>query len=268
MEIALFQKNQVWSTIVLLVVESLTGEKRSDRFILMQELRVHGDDKEMMDAELFVGPSSKFLELIAQTMVSMYPKVVNALGEEALQLFVLDGSGKNHYANCQQACVRLVWSSFAGHGAIVVDERRSQEILDHLLNTLQNSSCKEIKTLKEKAMRLSSKTQAWRHCFKEYKKGDPICMVFNDRVTEPPFVRCEGNAYEPLYIYQLGHGKGKLEVIDMIWPGPHGGLESNEWLKCTSLQPVGHDELTDWTPPPVETSRTGPVRMTRTNHGS
>lgn len=67
------------------------------------------------------------MELIAQTMVSMYPKVVNPLGEEALQLFVLDGFGRNYYANCQQTCVRLVWSSFAGHGAIVVDERRSED---------------------------------------------------------------------------------------------------------------------------------------------
>lgn len=59
-------KSQVWFSIVLLVVESLTGEKRSDRFILMPELRVYGDDKEMMDAELFVAAASFWSSLPKQ----------------------------------------------------------------------------------------------------------------------------------------------------------------------------------------------------------
>lgn len=56
----------MWFSIALLVVESLTGEKRSDRFILMQELRVYGDDKEMMDAELFVAAASSWSSLPKQ----------------------------------------------------------------------------------------------------------------------------------------------------------------------------------------------------------
>lgn len=214
------------------------GEKRTAEFKLFQELEIRGNklDEKSMDPELLVGPTSKFLELIGTVMVELYPWM------ETLHLFVLDGSGKNLHVGVPETFIRLVWPN------IIVDKTRAFGIMDTLLKTLQNTDCDDVKALERKAKNLSE-ANSWKSCLKDkiYHKADPIRMIFNDSVSDPPLSKIEGRPIKPLYIYEFKNKNGILESFECIKDFPD--ISCFDFCRLTSIRQNGGTELTPWVAP-------------------
>jgi len=213
------------------------GEKRTNEFKLFQEIEIRGSKEKMMDVEAFVGPSSKFLQLIGKVMVELYPS------EEKLHLFVLNGSGINHHVGVYETCIRLVWPN------IIVDKNRAASILDILVHRLSHTDVPEVKDLEKKAKGFSE-ANSWRHCLKDgvYVRNDAIRMVYNDSVSDPPMSKIENRPLKPLHIYEFKSKNGKLDPNENI-EELEIPFTSAELVKATSIRVDGGTELTEWEQP-------------------
>eukprot|EP00438_Fugacium_kawagutii_P023408 Skav210890 [mRNA] locus=scaffold3713:145713:146744:+ [translate_table: standard] len=213
------------------------GEKRSSEFKFTQEIEIRGnkDTGRTMDPQDLVGPKSKFLELIGNVMVELYPSL------DSLHLFVLDGSGQNHHVGAPETFIRLVWTD------IIVNKKRAQSIFDTLRKRLLKTECVEVKNLETDAKQLSD-ANCWKSFLKEivYAKEHPIRMVYNDSVSEPPLQRPENRPLKPLYIYEFRQKGGRLESFE---PMNFDSMSRMDLAGIASIRKNGGTDLTPWVEP-------------------